>query len=62
VPGLFVATGHEGEGITLAPITGKLVADAILGTGKEELERFLPSRFAFGSQPDAAEYRKGEKQ
>lgn len=30
-PGLFVAAGHEGLGITLAPATGRLIADAILG-------------------------------
>jgi sarcosine oxidase subunit beta len=30
-PGLFVATGHEGDGVALAPITGKLVADMIRG-------------------------------
>ena len=30
-PGLFIAAGHEGLGITTAPGTGRLVADAILG-------------------------------
>ncbi|MET0621229.1 MAG: FAD-binding oxidoreductase [Thermoanaerobaculia bacterium] len=30
-PGLFIAAGHEGLGITTAPATGRLVADAILG-------------------------------
>jgi D-hydroxyproline dehydrogenase subunit beta len=29
-PGLFIAAGHEGLGITTAPATGRLVADAIL--------------------------------
>ena len=29
-PGLFVAAGHEGLGITTAPATGRLIADAIL--------------------------------
>ncbi len=29
-PGLYVAAGHEGLGITTAPATGRLVADAIL--------------------------------
>lgn len=29
--GFLVATGHEGEGITLAPITGKLVEDLVAG-------------------------------
>jgi glycine/D-amino acid oxidase-like deaminating enzyme len=30
-PGLYIAAGHEGLGITTAPGTGRLVADAILG-------------------------------
>ncbi|MFO0658310.1 MAG: glycine oxidase ThiO [Polyangiaceae bacterium] len=30
-PGLILATGHHRNGILLAPITGELVADAILG-------------------------------
>jgi glycine/D-amino acid oxidase-like deaminating enzyme len=29
VPGLYLATGHEGAGIGLAPITGRLIADWI---------------------------------
>lgn len=29
--GLFVATGHEGLGVTTAPATGRLVADLLLG-------------------------------
>lgn len=29
--GFFVATGHEGQGITLAPVTGKLVSDLVAG-------------------------------
>ncbi len=29
--GFLVATGHEGQGVTLAPITGKLVSDLIAG-------------------------------
>ncbi|MEZ5964062.1 MAG: FAD-dependent oxidoreductase [Planctomycetota bacterium] len=33
VPGYYVASGHEGLGITLAPITGKLIAEMV--TGKE---------------------------
>lgn len=30
-PGFLIAAGHEGDGIALAPITGKLVADKIQG-------------------------------
>ena len=29
-PGVFIATGHEGDGIALAPVTGKLIADWVL--------------------------------
>jgi len=31
VPGLYIAAGHEGDGIGLAPITGQLVAQMIVG-------------------------------
>jgi glycine/D-amino acid oxidase-like deaminating enzyme len=27
----LIATGHEGEGVTLAPVTGKMVADMVVG-------------------------------
>lgn len=30
VPGYFVAAGHEGEGLGLAPVTGRIIADLIL--------------------------------
>lgn len=33
VPGFYVAAGHEGDGVGLAPVTGKLIAEMI--TGKE---------------------------
>lgn len=36
VPGFFMAAGHEGDGISLAPATGKLVADLIVD-GKTEV-------------------------
>ena len=29
--GFLVATGHEGQGITLAPVTGKFVSDLVAG-------------------------------
>lgn len=29
-PGLYIAAGHEGDGIALGPVTGKIVADLIL--------------------------------
>jgi len=31
IEGLFVAAGHEGDGIALAPITGKLVSQVVTG-------------------------------
>lgn len=45
--GLFVATGHGRMGITLAPITGKLLARVILdGASPRELEPFRIERFS----------------
>jgi sarcosine oxidase subunit beta len=35
IPGFYIAAGHEGDGIALAPITGQLMAQIICG---EELE------------------------
>ena len=32
-PGIFVAAGHEGDGVALAPVTGKAVADMVCGKG-----------------------------
>jgi glycine/D-amino acid oxidase-like deaminating enzyme len=47
VPGLWVATGHEGAGVALGPVTGRLIAGAI---GREELpidlRPFSPDRFS----------------
>lgn len=31
VPGFYIAAGHEGDGIGLSPITGKVIADMIAG-------------------------------
>ena len=49
VPGyqnLFVATGHAMLGITLAPVTGDVMADLIAGTGSAvDLAPFEPGRF-----------------
>lgn len=45
VPGFYLATGHEGAGIGLAPITGQLIAGWL--TGSQE----LPS-FATAVRPD----------
>ena len=47
VPGMYVAAGHEGDGITLGPITGKLISQYI--TGKplqfEEAKELAWARF-----------------
>lgn len=47
VDGFYMAAGHEGDGIALAPITGKLLAEQIV-YGKESysLKDFSPNRFA----------------
>ncbi|NCB92232.1 MAG: FAD-binding oxidoreductase [Clostridia bacterium] len=44
--GFYMAAGHEGDGIALSPITGKLLAEQIV-YGKESysLESFDPNRF-----------------
>jgi len=45
-PGLFLACGHEGLGITTAPATADLVAAAVLGRPAPlDPAPFLPSRF-----------------
>jgi glycine oxidase len=46
IGGLLYATGHYRNGILLAPITGKLIADAIVdGTFPANLKAFSPDRF-----------------
>jgi sarcosine oxidase subunit beta len=46
VKGLYIAAGHEGDGIALSPITGKLMAE-LLADGKSSfpLDAFNPNRF-----------------
>jgi glycine/D-amino acid oxidase-like deaminating enzyme len=47
VPGLIHACGHEGAGIGLAPATGRLIAQVLLGEPPElDLAPFRPDRFA----------------
>ena len=49
IDGLFIAAGHEGDGITLAAITGKLMSELIVsGETSFPLEPFGPGRFAAG--------------
>jgi glycine/D-amino acid oxidase-like deaminating enzyme len=45
-PGLFLACGHEGLGITTAPATAELIVSAILGRpAPMDPAPFLPGRF-----------------
>jgi glycine/D-amino acid oxidase-like deaminating enzyme len=45
IPGFYLATGHEGAGIGLAPITGKLISNWLTGTFQPELvAAFRPDR------------------
>jgi sarcosine oxidase subunit beta len=46
VPGFFMAAGHEGDGIALAPITGALMAQ-LIATGRSDIpvEDFRLGRF-----------------
>jgi glycine/D-amino acid oxidase-like deaminating enzyme len=47
VPGLWLATGHEGAGVALGPVTGRLVAQAYTGERPlVNLRPFHPDRFA----------------
>jgi glycine oxidase len=47
IPGYYVATGHFRDGILLAPITAKVMAEVITGgTCNYDLRPFSPSRFS----------------
>lgn len=49
---IWLATGHEGLGITTAPGTGRLLADLLLGRAPPiSAEPYSPSRFANRSAP-----------
>jgi D-amino-acid dehydrogenase len=44
--GLFIATGHAMMGLTLAPVTGKLIAECVLdGAPSVEITALSPGRF-----------------
>jgi glycine oxidase len=46
-PGVFIASGHFRNGILLAPITARIMADLIAGkTPAVDISAFSPSRFA----------------
>lgn len=49
VPGFYIAAGHEGEGITMGPMTGKLISQMITGQELDlPVEKLSLSRFAQG--------------
>ncbi len=44
--GVFVATGHAMMGLTLAPVTGKLISECVLeGSPSMDITALLPDRF-----------------
>jgi sarcosine oxidase subunit beta len=46
VEGFFLAAGHEGDGIALSPVTGKVVAELICdGAAFVDMTPFDPNRF-----------------
>ncbi len=46
VPGFWIAAGHEGLGISMAPVTGLLIAQQIAGmTPSVNVAPYLPARF-----------------
>lgn len=46
VPGYYIAAGHEGDGICLSPITGKLMAQMIIGEETDfDISKLRFSRF-----------------
>jgi D-hydroxyproline dehydrogenase subunit beta len=53
VPGLWVATGHEGAGVALGPVTGRVLAQAFCGEAPDvPLRAFDPDRFAANAGAD----------
>jgi D-hydroxyproline dehydrogenase subunit beta len=47
VAGLWLATGHEGAGVALGPITGRLISQLYVGEAPEvDVTAFAPDRFA----------------
>jgi glycine oxidase len=63
VKGLFYATGHYRNGILLAPITGKLMADAILsGKTSPSIESFSPQRLSLKTNADSRQPPRAQSQ
>jgi glycine/D-amino acid oxidase-like deaminating enzyme len=47
--GLFVAVGFSGHGFKMSPSVGRLMAEAVLGRGRDPmLDALAPTRFARG--------------
>jgi glycine oxidase len=44
--GVYVATGHYRNGILLAPLTARMIADAIEGKQSADHSGFGPNRFS----------------
>ena len=53
-----IATGHAMLGLTLAPVTGELVADLVNGKNREEFTMLNPGRFGWGSATRAKKSRR----
>ncbi len=51
VPGLFFATGHFRNGILLAPVTARILADELMGGGSHDLVPFSIERFEASDRP-----------
>lgn len=51
VPGLFFATGHFRNGILLAPVTARTLADVLTGQSTRDLSPFSVDRFAGSPRP-----------
>ena len=49
VRGLFFAAGHYRNGVLLAPVTARLLADCMTGVAGRDLSAFSPDRFAADS-------------
>lgn len=59
-PGFFVATGHEGDGIALAPITGALLAQLICGEKPSlPIEELSPARFRDLKKEEKPSFQRG---
>ena len=54
-PGFYTAAGHEGDGISLAPITGKLLSHMVCeGTVQQRLEQLSPDRFSEDAETEVS--------